>query len=102
MKFIKAFQNRKKDGDLHVTKGDHFNVAVIMNKDDYISKVRDLLNDYETYEILRSDPLQNVNSNFSKKMKSISNGYDELVKQFSTQCAKLPYFLWISQDSQAL
>ena len=91
LRFMVAYQNLKKDNDLHITKGDKANVVVVMNRVDYVSKITDLLNDRQTYEKLRSDPLHNVNSNFNKKLKLILNGQNDLIKKFSSQCPRLPY-----------
>ena len=91
VRFLQAFKKIKEDETVKVTKADKSNAVVIMNKSDYISKIMTLLNDTDTYTKLRSDPTQTVNSHFNKQIKSILKGLDHLIKQFTPQCASLPY-----------
>ena len=91
LRFLQAYKNLKKDDTLQVTKADKSNAVVIMNKNDYVNKITALLNDNETYTKLRSDPIQTVNSYFSKQVKSILKGSDHLIKKFTSQCSSLPY-----------
>ena len=90
-RFTKAYQQLKRDDDLHITKADKSNAIVIMNKVDYLEKMENLLSDTETYENLTSNPLENVNSNFNKKIKNILRGNDTLIKQLTVSSATLPY-----------
>ena len=91
LRFIKALRDLKNDVGLHITKADKSNVFVIMNKNDYVNKMSNLLSDVNTYCELTRNPLESVNSNFNRKLKLILKGQDELIKQFSSQCASLPY-----------
>ena len=90
-RFVKSYQQLKKDDSLHITKADKSNAIVIMNKVDYIEKVENLLSDRETYQELVSNPLYSVNSNFNKKIKTILRGNDNLIKQLTISSATLPY-----------
>ncbi|XP_076052820.1 uncharacterized protein LOC143032236 [Oratosquilla oratoria] len=56
-RFSLAFKELKNDKDLHITKVDKSNCLVILNKADYVDKVKDLLNDEVTYSKLHKDPL---------------------------------------------
>lgn len=91
IRFRKAYQNLKKDVDLHITKADKSNAVVIMNKQDYTDKMKDILSDADTYQQLMSNPLDNVNSSFNKKIKQLLCGNEMLVKQLLTISATLPY-----------
>ena len=90
-RFVKSIKSIKNDSDLHVTKADKSNAVVILNKVDYISKMNNLLNDESTYSKLRSNPLENVNANFNKKLKQLLKNDKQLIKKFSSLSPSLPY-----------
>lgn len=90
-RFTSAFKALKKDSDLHITKADKSNAVVIMDKVDYISKMNDLLIDDVTYYKLEKSPLETVNAQFNKKIKTLLKGDDELIKRFSSRSPSLPY-----------
>ena len=90
-RFEKAFSKLKKDENIHITKADKSNAIVIMNKIDYNEKMGELLRDESTYQELQRDPLEDVNSNFNKKIKKLLKGDDQLIKQLITTSATLPY-----------
>ena len=90
-RFFKAYKQLKSDSSLHITKADKANSVVIIDKVDYNDKMYALLNDDSTYSKIRSNPLNTVNSQFNKKMKSLLKDHDDLIKQFSTFTPSLPY-----------
>ena len=90
-RFMKSFESLKREENIYITKADKSNTIVILNKNDYTQKVFDLLSDTSTYECLGKNPLEKVNSDFNKKLKGILRGREELLKQFITQGASLPY-----------
>ena len=77
-KFTKAIRNVKKNSNLHFTTADKFKALVIMNKEDYNFKMYELLSDLTTYKKLTSNPLNNVNIQFNKKLKSLLKNYDQV------------------------
>jgi len=48
----------KKDDSLIITKADKSNKVVILEKDDYDSKIETILKDISTYKKLNSDPTE--------------------------------------------
>lgn len=90
-RFVKAIKSVKQDPELHVTKADKSNAVVILNKDDYVSKMNDLLSDDTTYSKLRSNPLERVNSSFNKSLKQLLKGQDHLIKKCTSISPSLPY-----------
>lgn len=90
-RFFTAYNSLKSDSELHITKADKSNCVVILNKEDYISKMNDLLSDTSTYSKLSKNPLESLNSNFNKKIKQILKGHDELIKKLTSLSPSLPY-----------
>ena len=90
-RFTKALSELKKDQHLHITKADKSNAVVIMNKRDYISKMENLLSDENTYEKLQKNPIETVNSNFNKKVKSLLKDNEDILKSITSISPSLPY-----------
>lgn len=61
MRFLKCYQNLKKDDSLYITKADKSSCLVLLNKNDYIDKMCELLSDNTTYVELNSNPLELTN-----------------------------------------
>ena len=53
----------KENPNLILTRADKGNVTVALNRDDYIQKMEALLNDRETYTVVRRDPSKTITSN---------------------------------------
>ena len=90
-RFSVAYNNLKKDSELHITRADKSNCVVILNHEDYISKMETLLGDENTYSKLNKNPLETVNSEFNRHLKKYLKGYEHMVKSFSTISPSLPY-----------
>ena len=90
-RFTKALSVLKKDQHLHITKADKSNAVVIMNKQDYINKMETLLSDENTYEGLQNNPIESVNSNFNKKVKSLLKDNEDVLKCVTSISPSLPY-----------
>ena len=90
-RFTKALSVLKKDQHLHITKADKSNAVVIMNKQDYINKMETLLSDEDTYERLQNNPIESVNSNFNKKVKSLLKDNEDVLKCVTSISPSLPY-----------
>ena len=52
----------KKDDSIHITKADKTAALVIMDKEDYNRKMTTILSDDTTYERIRGDPTEKLNS----------------------------------------
>ncbi|XP_076039372.1 uncharacterized protein LOC143024450 [Oratosquilla oratoria] len=90
-RFSLAYKELKNDKDLHITKAGKSNCLVILNRFDYVDKMKILLNDEVTYSKLNKNPLESVNSEFNKNLKKYLKGNDLLIKQFSALSLSLPY-----------
>jgi hypothetical protein len=66
-KIIKALRT---DDEICVVQADKGNVTVILNAEDYQSKMRDILSDDQTYKEVDVDPTSNVEKCLSTKLKS--------------------------------
>ena len=90
-RFRKALDCLKKDENIHITKADKSGATVILNRSDYIEKMNTLLRDENTYKELTKNPIDNVNSNFNKKVKTLLKGNENLIKKFCVTSPSLPY-----------
>ena len=90
-RFNVALQNLRKDEDIHITKADKANVIVVMDKEAYIEKMNELLRDRNTYEELRSDPVERVSAEFHRNIREIFSDNQFLIKKFQSIGSKLPY-----------
>ena len=90
-RFSKAINALKKDDSLHITKADKSSAVVIMNKGDYIEKMENLLSDENTYKQLQRNPLESVNSQFNKKVKSLLRDRKDLIQKVFKFTPSLPY-----------
>ena len=90
-RFVKALNELKADGTIHITKADKSSAVVILNKLDYIRKMEDLLSDDTTYIELNRNPLENVNKAFRKKVKTMLKVNEDLIKKFCPVSPSLPY-----------
>lgn len=55
-----AFNEALNNNDLIITKADKGNATVIMNKQDYISRMVNLLSDTNSYKVLSNNPCANI------------------------------------------
>lgn len=86
-----ALHNLKKDESRVVTKADKGNKVVILDKDEYIRKMNELLEDDRVYEKLRSDPLKDDQRNFNRSLKEILDTNFDYIQKFTARLPSLPY-----------
>ena len=90
-RFIKSIRNIKSNSNIHITKADKSNSFVILDKNDYIEKMKLLLNDSSTYKKLNKNPLDSIIANFNKEVKIILRDYKDIINSISVRCPSLPY-----------
>jgi hypothetical protein len=61
----------KEDNTITILPADKGRCTVILNKNDYVTKIQDLLNDQRTYEKLKRDPTSKFKDNIIKVLKEI-------------------------------
>ena len=91
LRYKKCLSQLKKDSDIHVTKADKSNSIVILDKDDYISRMSTLLEDNVTYKKLNKNPLSDVIKNFNKAIKTILKDHKEILNKVLVNSPSLPY-----------
>ena len=69
-----TFRQIKGDKDIQVLHADEGNATVLMNAVDYDAKVHDLLDDAESYDLLKSDPTRATERNLLSSLRSMRNG----------------------------
>ncbi|XP_076032954.1 uncharacterized protein LOC143020421 [Oratosquilla oratoria] len=68
-RFSLAYKKLKNYKDLHIIKADKSNCLVILNRFDYVDKMKTMLNDEVRYSKLHKNPLEPVNAEFDKNLK---------------------------------
>ena len=93
-RFIKAISSLKKSENIIISKSDKDGKIVILNKDLYMSKAMDLLDDTSTYEKLSKDPSSTIAPEFYKKVRTIGGNKQckEILEKFKCINPTLPYF----------
>ncbi|CAF4920339.1 unnamed protein product, partial [Rotaria socialis] len=81
----------RKNNNIIITKSDKGNKIVIMDKNDYLTKMNDLLADRNTYRPIRSNPLKTLQADFNRELKEILLNNDELYSKFKAYLPSLPY-----------
>ena len=87
----KALRNLRSNNDIFITKADKANSIVILDKDVYQDKLRELLDDQTTYSKLNRDPTEKFNKNFNSKVKDILKDKPLILKSVQTVNPALPY-----------
>ena len=90
-RYKKSLTELRKDETVHITKADKSSSIVVLDKDEYISKMHTLLDDDVTYRKLRKNPLDDVIKTFNSGLKRILKINKELISQFSVKSPSLPY-----------
>ena len=72
-KGTKIWKALKKDNSLIITKTDTSNTVVILEKDDYDSKIEAILKDISTYKSLNSDPTESYVAKSRKDLEDLKN-----------------------------
>ncbi len=57
---IRVLNNLRKDKDIIITITDYGSCVVVLNKNDYMSKTEDILNDKSTFKVLQGDWLKHT------------------------------------------
>ena len=93
-RLTKAITTLKNSDNIIISKSDKDGKIVIMDKDLYIEKAMELLNDETTYEKLSRDPRDNVPREFYKKVREIGGNKkcNEILEKYKCVNPKLPYF----------
>jgi capsular polysaccharide biosynthesis protein len=73
IKDIRILKNLKKDGSITITEADKSNTLVVMNTEDYESKLKSLLNDEKTYKKLSYNPTDSFTNKFKNKLKCLKD-----------------------------
>ncbi|XP_071576008.1 uncharacterized protein [Temnothorax nylanderi] len=60
--------------DVFVTRADKDQVTVIMDRDEYLEKMTELLNDESTYKKLKKDPIKQISSKLNELVRSWRDG----------------------------
>lgn len=63
-----ALKQLKNDESIVILKADKGNCTVVLDSDDYCSKMRDLLEDRDTYETIRRDPVKKIERDLNSKL----------------------------------
>ena len=90
-RYKKSLTELRKDQTIHITKADKANSIVIMDKEDYISRMHALLDDNVTYRKLTKNPLDDVIKTFNSGLKRILKENKDLINQVSVKSPSLPY-----------
>ena len=80
-RFMTALKQLKSNKELVVTKADKGNKVIIMNANDYKTKLNILLSDNDTYEPCVRDPLKSWQQNYNRSLKSIFADLSNLNKK---------------------
>ena len=93
-RFIKAITSLKKSENIIISKSDKDGKIVILDKDMYVSKANDLLNDASTYEKLNKDPSSTIAPEFYRKVRNIGGNKrcNEILEKLKCINPTLPYF----------
>ena len=92
VRFTKAISKLKNNDNIHITKADKSNSFVILNKNQYINKMNNLLEDESTYKKLNKNPLEKMNSSFNCNLRNILKSEDHnLIEKFKARMTTLPY-----------
>ena len=79
-----------KTKELIICKADKGGKVVLLDKNTYIDKMNNLLQDQDTYLEINNDPLKNSQRNFNKKLKDILKDYPDLENRFKSYLPTLP------------
>ena len=90
-RFLTALKDLKANVNIHITKADKTNSIVILDKDAYLEKVFQLLDDETTYSKLTSDPTERINKNFNSKVKALLKHNPDILRLVFTINPTLPY-----------
>lgn len=90
-RFINAYKSLKSDDSIHITKADKADAIVLLDRADYVQKMKQLLNDTDTYETLNGDPTEKTNANFNRVVKRILKNKPDILKKVITISPALPY-----------
>ena len=93
-RFIKAIASLRNCESIIISKSDKDGKIVILDKDLYISKAMDLLNDTSTYEKLNKDPSNTIAPEFYKNVRKIGGNKrcNEILEKLKCINPTLPYF----------
>lgn len=84
--FLKTKKFLKMNPDLYILQADKGGCTVAINKTDYVSKTNELLNDPNTYKLIKQDPrarLQRTLNELIKSLKNRSELNDEVAKHLT-------------------
>ena len=80
----KALKEMRDWKDKVILLADKGNAMVVMGREDYDRKVRELLDDTSTYRKLPKDPTPTQESKVSRKLKTLHNGKEITAKLYNT------------------
>ncbi|KAL7644275.1 UNVERIFIED_CONTAM: hypothetical protein RMT77_005102 [Armadillidium vulgare] len=89
---MEALLRLKKLENVVILKADKGNKVVLLNKDIYLDKAYNLLQDVSTYKKLTFNPLKSSQSFFNKEIKTLLSDNQTLIKKFTSYLPSLSYF----------
>ena len=90
---VKALDRLKKDDTIVVTPADKGKALVIMDKDEYINRMKVKFSDQTTYQMIEKDPTQEIKENIIEQLKSLKKkGHigEELYDKLYPHVAQIP------------
>ena len=90
-RFINALNVLKKEKSLRICRADKGGKIVVMDDNAYKSQMLNLLSDTNTYCLLKSNPLQSMQSSYNKGLKEIQKKFNVDLSGFKSTLPSLPY-----------
>lgn len=82
--FNKCKKFLKNNDDVFITKADKSQVTVIMDKEVYIDRMTEMLNDKTTYTLLNKDPVKRITTKLNDLIKTWRN--NEIIDENTYKC----------------
>ena len=91
-RFRVALNELKREKSIKICKADKGSKVVVINVNDYNSKIKQLLDDTTVYKKVNKNPLKKMQSQFNKGLKVIEEKYNfHYLKKFESRLPSLPY-----------
>ena len=90
-RFMRTYTSLRKNRELHITRADKSNALVLLDKNDYVSKMELLLGDTNVYRELSSDPLVGVRTKYNRTINRVFASDNNLKYKFKPITPRLPY-----------
>ena len=93
-RFLLALRSLKKEKSIRISKADKGGKIVIVDKNEYENKMKELLNNEIVYRKLNKNPLTKMQSEFNKGLAEICKKFEgsrDQLKKFNSRLPSLPY-----------